>query len=171
MVLTLWLALGCIARHEPIRAASPEPISVVPVLARLDSASIADAPERLDAALLAALTERNLQPTLVAPERYVDTFASRRDTSRRLEALDLGGPVLLVETEAAYYSLISGRYRWTVGVRLTLAPDGLTQTFDVPVFLQFQHEREADALAAATPVIARRVGELVDAWIAGRQAP
>ena len=74
---------------------------------------------------------------------------------------------LLVESEVAYYSLLSGRYRWTVDVTLTLVPAGLTDHFEVPVFLEFQHEREAEALAAATPVITRHVDDLIDDWLSG----
>lgn len=166
MVLTLWL-LGCVARHAPVQASSPTPIEVAPVLAGVEDAAVADAPDRLDDALLVTLAAHNLTPSLVAPDRYVDAFATRRDTARRLEHLAPAGNLLLVETEAAYYSILSGRYRWTVEVTLTLAPAGLTEQFEVPVFLEFQHQREADALAAATPVIARHVGDLVDAWLAG----
>lgn len=169
MVLILSL-LGCLGGHAPVRAVAPTPIDVVPVLGNLESAAVADAPERFDEALLDALASRNLQPTLLAPERYVEAFATRRDTTRRLEVVAGPDALLLVETDAAFYSQISGRYRWTVSVTLTLAPAGLTETFEVPVFLQFHHEREAEALAAATPVIVRRAGDLVDGWLAGEQA-
>lgn len=163
MVLIL---LGCVARHAPVQSTG-EAIDVVPVLASVEDAKIADAPERLDAAMLGALKAHNLAPSLVSPDRYVTTFQKSRDTARRLDALALPGNVLLVETEVAYYSLLSGRYRWTVDVTLTLSPAGLTDTFEVPVFLEFQHEREAEALAAATPVITRHVDDLVDDWLSG----
>jgi hypothetical protein len=41
------------------------------------------------------------------------------------------------------------------------------RSFDVPVFLQYHHEREADAVDAAAPIVARKVGELLDGWLGG----
>lgn len=166
MVLIL-AALGCVARHEPVRADTPTPIDVVPVLAGVDDPAVTDAPERLDEALVQTLSAHNLQPTLVPADRWTQAFVTTRDTPRRVEHLAPKGNLLLVETEAAYFSQLNGRYRWTVDVTLTLVPAGLSDTFEVPVFLEFQHEREEQALAAATPVIARHVGDLVDDWLAG----
>lgn len=166
MVLGLALGWACITGHEPVRATQPTPVTVVPVVETLDEAPAQDAPERLDRALLEALLARNLQPTLLEPSRYIEGFSARRDTQRRVEFLAEPGLVLLVENEAAYYSQLSGKYRWTVTTTLTLSPSGLADTFETPVFLQYHHERAPEAVAAAAPVIERRVGLLLDEYLA-----
>jgi hypothetical protein len=99
-------------------------------------------------------------------EQYHAAFQGTRDTRRRVELLHPTRPTLLVETETSFYSELSGRYRWNVHVVASIEPAGVSESFDVPVFLQFAHEREAEAVSAAAPVIARRVGELVDGWLA-----
>ena len=38
---------------------------------------------------------------------------------------------------------------------------GVVEVFEVPVFLQFEHESEADAVAAAEPVIRRHLTGLL----------
>jgi hypothetical protein len=83
--------------------------------------------------------------------------------------------VLLVETEARWYSQIAGRFRWTVSVDLSLGEVGapeesVHQHFEVPVALLFDHQREADAINEATSVIQRRLGELMDLWLQGKGA-
>jgi hypothetical protein len=127
---------------------------------------VSNAPTGLYDTVDDALKERNLVPSPLAPDRFVDAFAARRDTSRRLEYLAPDHLTLLTETEVAFYSQLSGRYRWTVTVHLTLAPSQLSDTFEVPVFLDYSHEREPAALEAAAPVIARHVGQLMDAYLA-----
>ena len=44
---------------------------------------------------------------------------------------------------------------------------GVTEVYQVPVFLQFHHQREAEALEEAAPVIARKVALLVDGYLGG----
>jgi len=79
------------------------------------------------------------------------------------------GWLLLVETRPVYYSELNGQYRWTVDVSITLggASALYSRNFEVPVFLRYHHEREADAVNAASPVVARQVGEMLDAWLGG----
>lgn len=163
MVLML---LACIAKHEPQRAAEPTPIDVAPVLSSVADARVTGATDPLSKALGDALVARNLQPNMLPTEQYLAAFQGTRDTRHRVELLHVSRPTLLVETETSFYSELSGRYRWLVKATLTLEPAGLTETFEVPVFLQFQHEREPEAVSAASLVIARRAGELVDGWLA-----
>lgn len=163
MVLML---LACIAKHGPERAAEPTPIDVVPVLSSVADSKVTGATDPLSKALGDVLAARNLQPTMMSTDSYLAAFAGTRDTRRRIELLHVSRPMLLVETETAFYSELSGRYRWIVKATVSLEPAGLTESFEVPVFLQFQHEREPEAVSAAAPVIARRAGELVDGWLA-----
>lgn len=160
MVLIL---LSCLARHEPVRAESPAPLDLVLASATVvDPAVVAGTPT-LAEALHDVVNERNLVPTDVSAD--LAKFATTRDTRRRIELLAPARATLLVETETAYYSELSGRFRWTVHTTLSLEPAGLSDSFDVPVFLQFAHEKEAEAVSAAAPTIARRAGELLDGWL------
>ena len=83
--------------------------------------------------------------------------------------------VLVVEAFARYGSQLNGRYRWTVQVVASVAPgdkpeDAVTSEFNVPVFLQFHHEQEPEAVSAAAPVIERQVGHLLDQVLGGMSA-
>lgn len=165
MVLGLLLT-SCIPRHPPVRAETALPIDVVTVLQPVDHPAVSAAPPDVIAALDAVLTARNLVPSLVPAERFIGAFSTRRDTARRLEHLAPTQLLLLTETEVAFYSQLSGRYRWTVSVHVTLAPTTLDDTFQVPVFLDHYRQREPEALSAAAPVIARHVGQLIDQYLA-----
>lgn len=144
------------------------PITVVAIVDTVGAAGTHDAPSRLDEALVASLQSRSLQPTVLEPERVESTLAGNRGSEQREQALIAafsGQATLLVETAPQFYSELSGQYRWTVGVKLRLASPGSTQLdseFSVPVFLSFAHEGELEAVGAAAPIIARRVGEMVD---------
>jgi hypothetical protein len=79
---------------------------------------------------------------------------------------------VIVAAEAHFYSQIEGRLRWTVAVDLLLATPGAPERpvvhhFEVPVFLQFLHEKEDAAVEAAAPVIARQVASHAGAWLGG----
>ena len=73
---------------------------------------------------------------------------------------------LRVESSAAFYAQIAGRYRWEVTSRVELrtADHTWTRTLQTPVFLVYYHEREPEALAAAAPALQRKVGALLDEW-------
>lgn len=162
MVLIL---AACALHHEPVRASSPQPLDVVVALSTVVDPAVTGPSASLQAALAGAMDVRNVSPTWVSDDKYVSLFQSTRDTRRRTALLGSTQALLLVETETAYYSELSGRFRWTVHTTLTLEPAGLTDTFDVPVFLQFAHEKEPEAVEAAAPTIARHVGELLDGWL------
>jgi hypothetical protein len=83
--------------------------------------------------------------------------------------------LVMMETEAVFYAQIEGRNRWTVRVRLTITPQddlrqALVEEFDVPVFLQFLHEKEERAVEEAGPLIARRLAAALDEVVAARAA-
>lgn len=104
-------------------------------------------------------------------------LAERRATQDRLailaETAAADSPlVLLVEAKAKLYGQLEGRYRWTVSVRASIArrdQPGAAQSesFDVPVVLEFSHEGPREALALAEATIARRVAALVDRALPG----
>lgn len=177
MVLRSWsllLVAGCVtAGGGQVELVEPTPI--VLALVELDSEARASrvAPDAMRRHVVAQLRARAL---VASPEDegLHSGLAMARDTRTRLAALarESEAPhLLLVEAEAFFYSQLSGRYRWTVSVRLTLATRGaldraVRRDFELPVFLSFDHQREAAALSAAAPQIAARVGGLCDEYFA-----
>lgn len=167
---------ACIPRAPIPQAPTRIPVAVVAVLGSVEDRSVQAAPEALTRRLVQSVEARNLVAVPDAPAGLLDAFADRRATAQRLGWLVEHHPTpelyLLVEAEARYYSQLEGRYRWTVEVHSALAPrqnlDGaLSSQIEVPVFLQFHHEREAAALEAAAPVIQRQVEALLDGAVGG----
>ncbi|MFH1463282.1 MAG: hypothetical protein ABIO70_02745 [Pseudomonadota bacterium] len=180
-LLTLSLACalmlaGCISKHAPIQAAHPATVAVAASLAVLDDTAIQPVPDGLSSVIGGLLAARNLTARPLDPASYVAPFATRRTSQHRLtlvaEQAQGAEFLLLVETTVAFYSQMNGRFRWTVEVEATISPSGdLTQAFSahfqVPVFLDHVHEKEVEALTAATPMIERRLGALLDAYLGG----
>jgi fructose-specific component phosphotransferase system IIB-like protein len=177
LLFPLFLLLsGCLSKHQPVQAPRSTTVAVASALAVLDSTEVQAVPDALAEGIAQLCSERNLQPTALAPAAYTGEFASKRTSQHRLEhvAAQAGGAelLLLVETTVAYYSQMNGRYRWTVEVDATISPaDDLSQAFaarfSVPVFLEHYHEKEAAALEAAAPLLERRLGALLDAYLGG----
>lgn len=171
--LTVLLLGACIGTRAPERLATPTPIAVHVWLDGHDGAR--EAPprvflERLDA----LLRERNLVPIDVALTGA--DVAGLRTTRGRLDALLATAPepghALLVEVRASFFSQLSGRYRWEVDMKATLAARAdvalaRVETAGVAAFLQYEHEREPDALAFVTRQLASSIGELVDQFFEG----
>lgn len=155
MMWALWF--GCAARG-PALDAGGKPIGLVGVHDSYEVEAVQPLPEALSQALIETLSRRGL----TVQERDIAASVGRT-TAQRIEATS--GLSLLVETEARFYSQLNGRYRWVVEIDATVAgPDlpAVTETFSVPVYLRFDHEREDDALAQSAPLVARRIGELLD---------
>lgn len=166
------LSLACLKPAPPAQNGALRPLAVVNVLDAANDRAAVDTPDRFDAAVLGEVSRRALVPTLLQGPETLAPLTPNRETSQRLRALapQMGTEgVLLVETRPAYYSELNGQYRWTVGVVVTLASGGQTasRAFDVPVFLRYHHEREEAAVDAASPVVARKVGEVLDTWLGG----
>lgn len=170
---------GCLARQPIVQAPQPVPVAVATVLGGVESKDLLDVPDDFDQRIDAVVSARNLVPRPVEHASFDVAFSDRRSTAHRLSWLDSAsgdaGLLLLVEAEARYFSQLNGQYRWTVEVHASLAPahrleSATTADFEVPVFLQFHHERETEALSAAAPVIERRVGALLDEYLAGLRA-
>lgn len=133
-------------------------------------------PQGLADGLDGLLSARNLVVQDVAPDAFAGPFGTRQATPHRLAWLadqgDAPALVLLVEAQVRFYSQLAGRYRWTVRVEASLAPvdqleAAVVTTIEVPVFLQFHHEREGAALAAAAPAVERQVAWLLDSYLGG----
>jgi len=136
-------------------------------------------PEPVLTALLDGLNQRNLNASSVISQTAMENLAKLQVQKHRLEwlAQDQGGTdlILLIETHTEYFSQLSGRYRWTVTAELSLAdPEDLTtsihRSVEIPVFMQFHHEREAAVLEQASPALERELSTLLDAWLSAAEA-
>ncbi len=152
------------------------PTALATAAGNLASREVVAAPDPLVQALVDTLEARNLPATLLAAEHYAGAFATQRTTRHRLRHLAaLPEPtelLVLLEATPRFDSQLNGRYRWVVDVTLSVAPSqdldmALSETFEVPVFLGFHHQREAEALAASAPVVQRRLGRLLDGYLGG----
>ena len=168
--------LACIPKAAPVRAKMPVAVSAGFVNDRDEGHGVEPLPEEAIAPSLAALTERNLKVRTVGRETVDVAFRMKRTTAQRLAVL-ANAPndpelLVLVETRTRFYSQLNGRYRWTVDAKITLAKPGardeaVSVEADIPVFLDFDHQREGEALAAAGPRIADEVARLADEIIPG----
>jgi glycosidase len=170
---------GCLKPAEVLRLERPTPVALAVVVDDVHQREAGPAPEALWARLAGALLERNLVARRASAEALAD-FGRVRDTAGRLARLGALDPeaeaVLLVETQAVFYSQLAGRYRWTVYARLTLADRAapqaaLSERRELPVVLDFAHQRESEALEAAAESLARRVAALADDYVGGRLTP
>jgi len=162
---------ACVSvRSTVVKAPRPTSVCVVALLDREDSRGVEPVPARVAERVGAALTERNLQPSALAAGLWEGEFASRRTTAHRVAWMASHTDaelLLLLETKAVFYSALNGRYRWTVDGKATLVrraspADATTGSFELPAFLDFEHEREARALEAGAAPIAEKIGSLAD---------
>lgn len=175
----LAIAAGCIPHTPPVQAPAPMPTALVAVLTRADEgggSTVGTVADPVQHALEAVLKAHNLDA--IRDPNAVAAFGSRRSTALRLgwmgSALNEVPLMVLVEAEARFFSQLGGQYRWTVAVSVSVqARDGAptTDSFEVPVFLSYDHEAEPEALDAALPVIEQRLGALLDNALRGLAAP
>lgn len=168
------LALGgCLSRAAVVRLTTPERVLAVWVLEPADRPEVLDAGRPARSRVGAELTRRNFVVEELPFARTAADFTTRRSSAARyaaLESLSDAPARLLIEARAQFDAQLGGRFRWSVAVRLWAGRRGAAQlvdSFDVPVFLEYAHEREREALDAAAPVVASRLGALLDRLIGG----
>ena len=173
-VVALVVGAGCIPRIPVQRLPTPTPIAVAYVVDASFAGESTTAPEQLKASINAVLAERNLLPVEVPLEVVKNT----KLTDARMAAMREGSTeapfILLVELRVHFFSQLDGRYRWEVGTAMTLERRSGTQvkdSFEVPIVLMFDHEKEAAAIVAAAPDIGNRLGVLVDGLLASPGGP
>ena len=171
-LLPLLLLLGCIPKQAPVSLDTAEPITVALVYDASGTGDPTGVSDAMRDAVVAELEARNLRVTLVEAAEFGPVFARRRASGQRLGWLaGEADYALLLETQVGYYNQINGLYRWTVSVRATMqAPDGeppIDASFEVPVFLRFQHQKASDAMDAARDIVRKRVGRLADTVLGG----
>jgi hypothetical protein len=151
-------------------------IEVVPAVTYADRPEITGVPDELAEALIGALSSRNLDPHVMDTADFAGEFAAKRNSLHRLTWLagERGSSeqLLLIELSPRYFSLLSGRYRWTVDATLTLAApseleSAVTTEVKFPIFMDFHHEREEEVLVASIPLLERHLGFLLDEYLGG----
>ena len=176
MVLRLWLLsllIGCIPRTgSPVISDQGLSVRTTAVVLDANGQSLEAAEDALVQAITEQLSLRNLG---VVPVSARDTDLNLIPLSQHRLIWLANQPeeaelVLLLDARADFFAQMIGRYRWLVKAELILADpanldQALTRQLEVPVFLQYHHLREADAIEAATPTLMREFGTMLDAWI------
>ena len=164
-ICTLLLLAGCLKQPSAVTSGAAVPVALGAVLTGVDDGVTTPAASEVMERLSAVVSARALTPRPASASRV----------SLLAEGAEAGGLLVLVESSARFFSQMNGRFRWTVEVKITLAPSGepdqsVVDSFEVPVFLQFNHEGEDEALAEGLPVIERRLGALLDSYLLGLAA-
>jgi len=176
----LLVPTGCAPRQPTARLASPARVAVAISFDDRTTGRPQPVEEAIQNAVAAPLQERNLTAAFLAVDSFADDFESRRASSHRFARLASSSPdadlALLVEAQAAFYSQLSGRFRWTVTVKCTMgqpeSPElAVQRAFEVPVFLRFPHEGPDAALKAAEDTLRRNIARLADTALADPEAP
>jgi hypothetical protein len=168
--------ISCLPKQGRIQAPASTTLTIVPAVSYPDRMDVDGVPDDLAAVLRDVAEARNLQVSMLDAGQFGAEFAAKRNTLHRLDWLaerhgddDL---LLLIEIQPRFFSLLSGRYRWTVEATLSLMPRGkleetVTATAQFPVFMEFHHEREPAVLSAAAAILERHVGYLLDEVLGG----
>lgn len=164
-LVAVLLSLSCIPKVPRQRLENATPIVVGYIVDPTYSGDPTTAPEPLKEALAKALEERNLSVV----EAPFELLKGQRITDTRKAAVKAHQPdapyFLLVELRVHFFSQLDGRYRWEVGTALTVSKNGGVESrdaFELPVILQYSHERQAAAINTAASDIAGRLGGLID---------
>ena len=155
MVL-IQLLFACMLSKPPLKAKTNQMLYVVSARDELDNRKSVALPASLQTAIEKRIKSRGLSIETLPLKKE---FSTQRSSALRQELYDQR-PLLLIETHAQFFSQLNGRFRWTVAVQLQLTAGSgapFVQQFSVPIFHQFHHEREAEAVAAAQEVILRHV--------------
>ncbi len=169
------LASGACMKSPPAHRLT-KPTAIAVAFVHDKGAELGAVPAGFVEAIDQALGERNLVASNIDLSSMAPELARKRASKDRLASVarNAGAAelLLLVEMRAAYYSQINGRYRWTVYIKLSLATlgaldDATIVSFDLPVMLSFDHQRDQEALAYAAAPVARKLGQELDDFLAG----
>lgn len=174
---------ACLKAGPVVPSPERQVVAVGTVLASTESDALTSGPSVVVDRLLTEVSRRNLNPIRVDQAALLTSYASHRqprqrtailaeaaikaDSANKTSATQGASLILLIDTEARFDVQVNGRYRWTVDVDLALGgaslPEAaLTDHFTVPVHLVYQHEGADRAMEDAAPMIARRLGLLLD---------
>ena len=133
-------------------------------------------PESLATTMIQPIADSNLTVKNIEFKNVESQITRTRDTSRRSQILAQtaeNSQILLInEVETEFYSVLSGRYRWNVNVKLSIydlaTGDTLNDNFTIPAVLMYAHEKGDDAIRSVSAEIQRHVGSLIDKFMNGR---
>ena len=131
----------------------------------LDAQKTKEVPESLERELKEKAKEHNI---ILDVQELPRNFADISQTERRIQSMS--SPCLLLETKATFFSLLDGRFRWEVEASYTLR-DGdsiYTKTIQIPVFLQYHHQRESEAILEAQIPLLRTLDTLLNEYLVGK---
>ncbi|MGQ0505301.1 MAG: alpha-amylase family glycosyl hydrolase [Myxococcaceae bacterium] len=160
---------ACLTRNAPPKLAKVTPVAVAFVVDDEHSGEISPVPEAFTREVGAVLAKQNLELRPISFESFVQATQGRRDTQARFRQLQkMGGDAqfhLLIETNVAFFSQLSGKYRWDVSAKATASRIGVEgepveNEVNLPALLQYDHERVPEALEYTAPQIAERVASL-----------
>ncbi|GMU60767.1 MAG: hypothetical protein AMXMBFR34_25300 [Myxococcaceae bacterium] len=170
LALVVAAASGCIPKIPRQRLAERAKVAVVYVVDPSRAGESWSPPDGLKKSVAGELDQRNLEVV----ELPMDALGGQRLTDARVEALRRAGGdapfVVLIEQKVTFFSQLDGRFRWEVGTAVSAGrPSGAVakDTFEHPVVLLYDHEREKEAIAQSAPDVAARVGTLLDGLLAG----
>jgi len=175
-VLAGLLALGavaCMPKTAPVKLDKAVKVRLAGVLSGQED-GVSGLPDGVDRRLNKALEARGFSVDALAGKDLEAAMTRQRDSGRRVAWLadNAAGSeaVMLVEVAAFYDTQIQGRMRWTVRATLSIAPadapeDAMRREVDTAVFLQFLHQREAEAALEAATTIERAAARLLDDWV------
>ena len=165
LISLLW---ACSMNKSPIKSPSPHDVFMLSSLDQVDTRSSIPLPDSVQESLKSSITKRGLQ---IKTLQINDRFSMQRNSTQRAN-LYTERPLLLIETQAQFFSQLEGRFRWTVDVQLNLYTEKgelFTRNLSVPVFHQFHHQREKESLEAAQEQITRYLDRLLDDYVRGMQ--
>ncbi len=164
-IVAVLLSLSCLPKVPRQRLENATPIVVGYIVDPTYSGDPITAPEPLKEAIAKALEERNLSVV----EAPFEVLKGQRITDTRKAAVKAHQPdapyFLLVELRVHFFSQLDGRYRWEVSAALTASKNGGVETrdaFELPVILQYDHEKQRAAINTAAADISSRLGRLID---------
>lgn len=173
-IVAVLLSLSCMPKVPRQRLENATPIVVGYIVDPTYSGDPTTAPEPLKDAIAKALEERNLSVV----EAPFEVLNGQRITDTRKAALKAHQPdapyFLLVELRVHFFSQFDGRYRWEVGTALTVSKNGGVESrdaFELPVILQYSHEKQSAALNTAAADIASRLGGVIDGLLVPPSKP
>jgi len=169
--LVFTVLLGCLAHSPALQAPAQSQALVATVVVTDASREVAVAPPALASRIESAVGARGFEVIALDPQLAVDSFRQLRTPALRhgflAETAAPGALIVFVEATVRRFGEIGGRYRWSVDLRLWVAPQGkadaAVQTeFTTPVYLEHYHQKVDAALEAASPAIERRLAVLLD---------
>ena len=163
VLISFLLGIACI-KQPPITIAS-RPTSISSVLL-LESTPNSVFPLELTEHLQAQARRHEIRLNMETLPNDIRWDAS---TQQRINSIS-ERPILLLESDVEFYSQLNGRFRWDVEAKYTLV-DGdkiYEREFSMPIFHQFHHQREAEALMAAEHIFLRELDLLLNEYIQGQ---